>query len=211
MVRLKERGPIIPITESTKFQFHSGSIKSEIQALYRAGGDGFQFHSGSIKSGEINRSDVEQMCFNSIVVRLKGCLALRKSGALSCFNSIVVRLKEVINTDNLILFVTFQFHSGSIKRCWSLALSLSSTPFQFHSGSIKSTTLDAEAGTWNRFQFHSGSIKSRKEAYRDEQDRCFNSIVVRLKEYSSGRIRIFNFLFQFHSGSIKRKAGAGMQ
>ena len=56
---------------------------------------GFQFHSGSIKSvtGD-GFTGARFVCFNSIVVRLKG---MKKSGARGAVRP-------------------FQFHSGSIKR-----------------------------------------------------------------------------------------------
>ena len=77
----------------------------------------FQFHSGSIKRGKQSRSEWAQcLCFNSIVVRLKGerCATSRHGRA------------------------GFQFHSGSIKSPTDPKVAEAVVKFQFHSGSIKS-------------------------------------------------------------------------
>ena len=56
---------------ATVFQFHSGSIKSGVDASVDEGEGKFQFHSGSIKSKSLRAKPLPIPSFNSIVVRLK--------------------------------------------------------------------------------------------------------------------------------------------
>ena len=60
----------------------------------------------------------------------------------------------------------------------------------------------------DRFQFHTGSIKSPCSLLAHSTSQCFNSILVRLKDYLKlihGCIT--HYLFQFHTGSIKSEKG----
>ena len=50
LVRLKDRQDASTFAIDAKFQFHTGSIKSEIERPSGAVYDSFQFHTGSIKS-----------------------------------------------------------------------------------------------------------------------------------------------------------------
>jgi len=54
------------------------------------------------------------------------------------------------------------------------------------------------------FQFHTGSIKAKlANHFKISLDFCFNSTLVRLKQYFRlYQLRIF-YMFQFHTGSIK--------
>ena len=103
-------------------------------------------------------------------------------------------------------WITFQFHSGSIKsnppvilqgqripRFNSIVVRLKGipyiavvagkTPFQFHSGSIKRLCGCRKCVQHATFQFHSGSIKRTGTALKSRPAiASFNSIVVRLKE-----------------------------
>ena len=55
--------------------------------------------------------------------------------------------------------------------------------FQFHNGSIKRVSDDHGYDEEELFQFHNGSIKSDNEVVvLYENNRCFNSTMVRLKE-----------------------------
>ena len=186
----------------------------------------FQFHSGSIKSVRLHVSLESWGCFNSIVVRLKD----RNSSSPMCnkrsFNSIVVRLKEILRFEaltkkprfNSIVVrlkgedvgaeiirisefqfhsgsiksaqgrvaqrptVQFQFHSGSIKRLMGFPDDHIVSEFQFHSGSIKRSIANVPTISQTKFQFHSGSIKRRLPTrFSNRKPACFNSIVVRLK------------------------------
>ncbi len=76
--------------------------------------------------------------------------------------------------------------------------------FQFHSGTIKRNTHFCALDEYYRFQFHSGTIKSA-DGERDEIDRerSFNSILVRLKDFTIVAILLVLIRFQFHSGTIK--------
>ena len=116
VVRLKGKAGRCRRRSRSTFQFHSGSIKSEIQRQQAREGGRFQFHSGSIKSREKSTYIPLCVCFNSIVVRLKGEWIPQNPGAA----------------------IWFQFHSGSIKRRYESQGYTSLIRFQFHSGSIKS-------------------------------------------------------------------------
>ena len=77
-----------------KFQFHSGSIKSQFLRLVGLPKNAFQFHSGSIKRRPEKVVEWSgRFCFNSIVVRLKVWAHVVRYGEVPGFNSIVVRLK----------------------------------------------------------------------------------------------------------------------
>ena len=77
----------------------------------------FQFHTGSIKSEEIaNDDDLDLTRFNSILVRLKEQNRPEPIDPKTpCFNSILVRLK-VYHQSQFVADFKFQFHTGSIKR-----------------------------------------------------------------------------------------------
>ena len=76
----------------------------------------FQFHSGSIKSNVLLGLHRSQFGFNSIVVRLKGFGRPKPKRICTSFNSIVVRLKASHAGHDPVEQDAFQFHSGSIKR-----------------------------------------------------------------------------------------------
>ena len=55
------------------------------------------------------------------------------------------------------------------------------------------------------FRFHTGSIKSRKKVIDLIELQCFDSILVRLKATTCGRVSVPKMIkFRFHTGSIKR-------
>ena len=84
--------------------------------------------------------------------------------------------------------LTFQFHTGSIKRDYH-ALYKEEQEFQFHTGSIKSCFPTGFADALNAFQFHTGSIKSCPQyAPPRSVHNGFNSILVRLKVIPIHRI-----------------------
>ena len=151
----------------------------------------------------------ELLCFNSIVVRLKEqSLWLPCKWDKTSFNSIVVRLK---------VRQTFEMEHGR-KGFNSIVVRLKVRDtmrdgkllwqFQFHSGSIK-RELQAAARMQDEKRFNSIVVRL-KESVRhcfDDPITCFNSIVVRLKESQGRGGRACRSLFQFHSGSIKRRPG----
>ena len=53
--------------------------------------------------------------------------------------------------------------------------------FQFHTGSIKSWEWAGGDDAYHKFQFHTGSIKRNQSKSISAEQRCFNSILVRLK------------------------------
>ena len=101
----------------TEFQFHTGSIKSRSSVRLPNALTLFQFHTGSIKSLSLNiLSRKRSRCFNSILVRLKDPRRVKCRKHNPSFNSILVRLKETYATALRSVHITFQFHTGSIKR-----------------------------------------------------------------------------------------------
>ena len=72
------------------------------------------------------------------MVRLKEVVTADVPSHDLCFNSIVVRLKGESHRRALRTEALFQFHSGSIKSIAELFFAPTSLAFQFHSGSIKS-------------------------------------------------------------------------
>ncbi len=79
----------------------------------------FQFHNGTIKRKGIEIKVFPQICFNSIMVRLKAFLL-----------DMVYNLSE-----------EFQFHNGTIKRISFFLPTNSKLEFQFHNGTIKRNAL----------------------------------------------------------------------
>ncbi len=104
---------------SLMFQFHTGSIKriaygSEVHIDVTA----FQFHTGSIKrSRRSNNRNAPRPRFNSTLVRLKAAQTPDSEGRVVSFNSTLVRLKVIPAIIVTIYAISFQFHTGSIKRC----------------------------------------------------------------------------------------------
>ncbi len=165
------------------FQFHTGSIKSQIPAFLSRNSKLFQFHTGSIKrphtrqrrldlssfNSILVRLKVPPMrrrckkflkCFNSILVRLKADTRMSPRRRSTCFNSILVRLKGVSSGTTMSSWREFQFHTGSIKSHPHPSLSKYVDKFQFHTGSIKSRARHPSRARRYLFQFHTGSIKS---------------------------------------------------
>ena len=122
----------------------------------------FQFHTGSIKSWNTFHTQYRFECFNSILVRLKDTIMPNLMRGIGSFNSILVRLKVNSYLEVEALMHSFQFHTGSIKRCADSAYAYTASRFQFHTGSIKSVLADPPTKPNNQFQFHTGSIKSIK-------------------------------------------------
>ena len=126
--------------------------------------------------------------------------------SMLCFNSIVVRLK---GRDRILVWharILFQFHSGSIKRKPAEQRHVHLCEFQFHSGSIKSPALLIDRAP-HRWSFNSivVRLKGGLGAWSVGRLARFNSIVVRLKGESGQPNAKEQAWFQFHSGSIKRR------
>ena len=97
------------------FRFHTGSIKrnEEIDITVPPAA-AFRFHTGSIKRHTRRRGLQHNLCFDSILVRLK------------------------VDTATLIVEIAmFRFHTGSIKRSGCGIQEPSRKRFRFHTGSIK--------------------------------------------------------------------------
>jgi len=76
------------------------------------------------------------------------------------FNSTMVRLKEgkIDNFGKLVEI--FQFHYGSVKSLFIVALCIRGDKFQFHYGSVKRLSVSLTFLVTREFQFHYGSVKS---------------------------------------------------
>ena len=97
------------------FQFHKGSIKTELLGKNIDKIDSFQFHKGSIKTS-VTSLGIQQRCsFNSIKVRLRLSLPQVLSLQINRFNSIKVRLRRGWWLSRAEARISFQFHKGSIK------------------------------------------------------------------------------------------------
>ena len=75
------------------FRFHTGSIKSFGMPNVSEAIPLFRFHTGSIKRLSLLPRVLPFFRFDSILVRLKGCVRCFQYVANSCFDSILVRLK----------------------------------------------------------------------------------------------------------------------
>ena len=84
------------------------------------------------------KADVDQLSFNSIVVRLKVKADVDQLKKEKGFNSIVVRLKVLCQALQIINHNGFNSIVVRLKGNNPMLLALSSRLFQFHSGSIKS-------------------------------------------------------------------------
>ena len=127
--------------------------------------------------------DLQTLCFNSILVRLKAVMRNDWGLGNRRFNSILVRLKGTQPATTKSKSHMFQFHTGSIKRIIYPGITLNVMSFQFHTGSIKSPRTDFEKSLMSKFQFHTGSIKSYPSlVFISTKIPSFNSILVRLKE-----------------------------
>ena len=97
----------------SRFQFHKGTIKTQVTTTADTLSSKFQFHKGTIKTQ----------------------LADLLSQILQNFNSIKVRLKRQAGSVPRFLHV-FQFHKGTIKT-GAQQLGSAISKFQFHKGTIK--------------------------------------------------------------------------
>ena len=114
MVRLKEHAFSCVHGRQRQFQFHYGTIKSQLVTPSWTSITIFQFHYGTIKSGSFQLILIYCVNFNSTMVRLKAQAdaLIRESNAY--FNSTMVRLKGLsFHAHNA--RVLFQFHYGTIK------------------------------------------------------------------------------------------------
>ena len=75
------------------FQFHYGSIKSQLDLAYRFRKLSFNSIMVRLKDGKFVHENAIKGCFNSIMVRLKGYKQVIDRLTLVSFNSIMVRLK----------------------------------------------------------------------------------------------------------------------
>ena len=76
----------------------------------------------------------------------------------------------------------FRFHTGSIKSQVSVRPPHFSELFRFHTGSIKSRWVRQNTeDNFNEFRFHTGSIKRQNYGQVTPVEKCFDSILVRLK------------------------------
>ena len=161
----------------SEFQFHIGTIKSELNSAAQLPRDVFQFHIGTIKRLKSNKSKN----FNSILVRLKVGWARECYQASCWFQFHIGTIKSRCAIPCTTLLPKFQFHIGTIKSDVALTPQPYYYEFQFHIGTIKRCDNLLTSATDKVFQFHIGTIKRVLSLAASEQVRHFNSILVRLK------------------------------
>ena len=100
LVRLKEKNKRSGVS-SRNLSFDSILVRLKewliLAVLYTQ--SWFRFHTGSIKSSSTNSTFIPSACFDSILVRLKGCDASKHRLNLDSFDSILVRLKGYRQTE----------------------------------------------------------------------------------------------------------------
>ena len=140
----------------------------------------FQFHKGTIKTDVPRSGRSQQAYFNSIKVQLKPIIVYTSDQGFYNFNSIKVQLKlgcGVLHSGPR----KFQFHKGTIKteRKWEYLVDFNNfnsikvqlkhdagkdivrlLVFQFHKGTIKTSAQRTTNPRDSRFQFHKGTIKT---------------------------------------------------
>ena len=82
-------------------------LKARVDGMLSVASSRFQFQTGSIKSQTWLTCVIEHAGFNSKLVRLKEKCIKRNTTATKGFNSKLVRLKVAANTDNAIEKVSF--------------------------------------------------------------------------------------------------------
>ena len=113
-VRLKRPIVLAFNPRISSFQFHKGTIKTQIFDLRRYFSSEFQFHKGTIKTSAFLSTTFQFFYFNSIKVRLKLEKQFNNDKWVWDFNSIKVRLKHSI-VSKYRAYTLFQFHKGTIK------------------------------------------------------------------------------------------------
>ena len=126
-------------------------------------------------------TSLQEVCFNSNMVRLKVGLGESDSKVSGCFNSNMVRLKEILFFQ-LTALLLFQFQYGTIKSRISVLSGLSESCFNSNMVRLKVNLLQIE-----RFSVL-----------------CFNSNMVRLKVLMLVLLHLPS-VFQFQYGTIKRR------
>ena len=80
---------------------------------------------------------------------------------------------------------------------------LADITFQYHTGPIKRLVLLQELLRALVFQYHTGPIKSYTMGVRKEVHTSFNTTLVQLKVEGTGDYRAAWYTFQYHTGPIK--------
>ena len=98
-----------------QFQFHKGTIRTDIISQLRKPSQPFQFHKGTIRTIYSRVSTEKQTYFNSIKVQLEQTYNPEVFQAAANFNSIKVQLEPVRDCRLRIRKRRFQFHKGTIR------------------------------------------------------------------------------------------------
>ena len=99
------------------------------------------------------------MCFNSMIVRLKGIRRHSLSNSRRSFNSMIVRLKGHGGAESRYAR-RFQFYDSPIKNCSKNSACTLPSTFQFYDSPIKSHPLVREILARYGFQFYDSPIKN---------------------------------------------------
>ena len=82
------------------------------------------------------------------------------------------------------LLSIFQFHKGTIRTASTVSLALRKCKFQFHKGTIRTQKGDNNSVICILFQFHKGTIRTKMVLSPLWDIQYFNSIKVRLEQFS---------------------------
>ena len=163
LVRLEGAAGAAGAGRRTRFQFHTGSIRS-----YLAGHANIPTHNCfnstlvRLEVASVHSSGNDFPSFNSTLVRLEGVLTVCWRRVGLCFNSTLVRLED----RGFLLFrqgaSLFQFHTGSIRRgCSFSAAGTALLCFNSTLVRLEACASTAAISRSRRFQFHTGSIRRR--------------------------------------------------
>ncbi len=137
LVRLKLYIVFISIALPQEFQFHFGTIKTDMYQDDNVSAAIFQFHFGTIKTPYRLLYRRRYQYFNSTLVRLKRTGGVTHGPQLDNFNSTLVRLKPGWPTRIPRFTGNFNSTLVRLKRYKHGAYTGSHRIFQFHFGTIK--------------------------------------------------------------------------
>ena len=189
------------------FQFYDSPIKSLACAACRVGLlYGFNSMIVRLKAGNKIDSSVLSLCFNSMIVRLKEIIIEATINTTIGFNSMIVRLKDRMKIGRPLQYAGFNAMIVRLKGFFDNVSMVTQFLFQFYDSPIKSDRKERHSKRVCAFQFYDSPIKRQQRLLRYteiiqfqfydspiKRVTCsksskyymnFNSMIVRLKEWS---------------------------
>ena len=122
----------------------------------------FQFHNGTINTEIEEQRIAAKAGFNSTTVQLILSMHISAIRTSQCFNSTTVQLipNEIVFL--LLMHILFQFHNGTINTWWNTKMKKTLNKFQFHNGTINTYDSQWRGRISQVFQFHNGTINTSK-------------------------------------------------